>query len=591
MANLVSQATPIQTVYTWYRGGRLFVNRRYQRKLVWTQIEKQKLIDSILKKYPVPAIFLAETEGRYEIIDGLQRLNAVMSFIENSFPTIDGKYFDLEYFPTAKDTANKGAFEAKGNVDFISGDECSTILNYSVAASIMQGAEEAEINDVFDRINTYGHRLSEQERRQSGVTNKFAELVRETACEYRGDVSHRVLPLHEMPAISIDLPKTKHGYEIKADEVFWVKHGVLRSTDLRDSMDEQVLADVFACVVGQQLIDRSKSALDSIYEPGSSESNRVIASLETYGAEKAADEIKYCVSELQSTCAEGHEALLKSILFPRPNNNAFPAVFAGVILAFHEIIVQEQKRVISYSDLKRALNGIAEKMDAGQKGSTKEQRRVNIDIVKGVIGKCFVSDKDLNQKIYADHKVVDIDSQLRRSQIEVASFELKQGLLPLAPREADPSDMLGRIPSVICGLANNGLGIGGRLVLGVADSKADADRAKEIDGVTYRQVGSRFVVGVDREAQRMGVTKEGYFQRLRDSIDRSGLSEPTKSDVLACIDYNSYFGLGVIVISVRPQTAVSTLGDDIYYRSGDETKKASTGRESANVVQRFSAAS
>lgn len=85
MAELASQPTPIQSIYNWFIEGKLYVNRRYQRKLVWTLEEKQKLIDSILRKYPIPAILIAEREtepGTYEIIDGLQRLHAIMSFIE-----------------------------------------------------------------------------------------------------------------------------------------------------------------------------------------------------------------------------------------------------------------------------------------------------------------------------------------------------------------------------------------------------------------------------------------------------------------------------------------------------------------------------
>ncbi len=72
-----------------------------------------------------------------------------------------------------------------------------------------------------------------------------------------------------MPLISIDLPKMKHGYEVQADEVFWVNQGILRSTDLRDSLDEQYIADLAACIVGGQLIERLKDALDEIYEKGS----------------------------------------------------------------------------------------------------------------------------------------------------------------------------------------------------------------------------------------------------------------------------------------------------------------------------------
>src|SRR5215831_12754075 len=53
LADLSSQPTPVQTIYNWYRDGALYVNRKYQRKLVWTLIEKQKLIDSILRGYPI----------------------------------------------------------------------------------------------------------------------------------------------------------------------------------------------------------------------------------------------------------------------------------------------------------------------------------------------------------------------------------------------------------------------------------------------------------------------------------------------------------------------------------------------------------
>lgn len=72
MAELNSQPLSIQSLYSMYREGNLIVNRRYQRKLVWTLEEKQKLIESILNKYPIPAILIAEMKdksGQYEIID------------------------------------------------------------------------------------------------------------------------------------------------------------------------------------------------------------------------------------------------------------------------------------------------------------------------------------------------------------------------------------------------------------------------------------------------------------------------------------------------------------------------------------------
>src|ERR1700693_1615176 len=232
MSELISQPISIQSVYAWYSEDKLYVNRRYQRKLVWTLIEKQKLIESILKKYPIPAILIAEREatpGTYQMTDALQRLHAILSFIETSFSTLDDKLFNLAHFTTAKSRADEGMFVPNSGA-YLSQRDVSIILDYSLVLSVMRNATELEVNDVFDRINTYGHRLSDQERRQAGVQNAFSELVRTVACTIRGDATDDLLPLKSMPSISIDMPMTRHGYAIHADEVFWVTQGILRST-------------------------------------------------------------------------------------------------------------------------------------------------------------------------------------------------------------------------------------------------------------------------------------------------------------------------------------------------------------------------
>ena len=111
--SITSRGVNILQAYLWYRDGKLLVNHRYQRKLVWTVEEKQKLIDSILSDYPLPLILLAEKErGSYEIIDGMQRLNAIFTFIETSYPLNKGEYFDLNEFGSAKLAMEKGLFKA-----------------------------------------------------------------------------------------------------------------------------------------------------------------------------------------------------------------------------------------------------------------------------------------------------------------------------------------------------------------------------------------------------------------------------------------------------------------------------------------------
>ena len=103
--DLTVRGEPVERVYGNFSDRRYVVNRRYQRKLIWTLEEKQEFIDSLIRGYPVPIILLAESSNRdsndLEIIDGMQRLDAVVSFIENKY-AVAGCFFDLDTMAVAR---------------------------------------------------------------------------------------------------------------------------------------------------------------------------------------------------------------------------------------------------------------------------------------------------------------------------------------------------------------------------------------------------------------------------------------------------------------------------------------------------------
>jgi hypothetical protein len=590
MAELAPQPTSIQSLYAWYSENKLFVNRRYQRKLVWTLHEKQRLIESILKRYPIPAILVAEREnagGTYEIIDGLQRLHAIISFIETGFPTLDGKHFALAHFPTAQSRADQKLFQFNTSDSLLSQKEISTFLDYTFALTVMRNASESEVNDVFGRINTYGHRLSDQERRQAGVQNNFSDMVRTIACTIRGDESSDTLRLDAMPAISIDLPMNKHGYEIKADEVIWVTEGILRSTDLRDSMDEQCIADIAACIVGGQLIERSKDALDNIYTIDNQENERIANALDVYGADRFAQEFKYCVDEILKICqGDGTREKLRNIIFANKTTNAFPSIFATLVIALHEVIVQGSKRATDYAGIKKALTDIDKRLETSKKSTTPDERRINVNVVKSLIEDFYVPAK-ISEEIYGNHSTTDIDATIRRSEIELSDYELKQGLLPLGLSRAVDQQLIDKVLNTICAIANNGPNKTGKVLIGVTDKDADATRVAELDGIAPRRIGKRHVVGVLREAKVLGLSTEDYFAIWKNAVKNSGLSSPLKETVLSNMDFNSYYALGVIVITIPPQKGLSMVGDKVYWREGDSTKEAKQMKEALELQKRF----
>lgn len=590
MADLSSEPKSIQSIYSWFRNNKLYVNRRYQRKLVWTLEEKQKLIESILKRYPIPAILIAEREevpGTYEIIDGLQRLHAIVSFVETSFPTTEGKCFDVERFPTAKSFLEQDYYELNDCDEKLSQDEVSTFMDYTLAFSVMRNAKDEQINDVFDRINTYGHRLSDQERRQAGIQSSFSDLVRNAAVLIRGDVSDEILSLQDMPSISVDLPLTKHGYNVKADEIFWVQQGILRSTDLRDSMDEQCIADISACIVGGVMISRSKSALDKIFDIENKEYDRINDALNVYSADKFSQEFKYVISVIEETCNYEDEVKLRDLIFKSNTTNPFPAVFAVLFIAIHELIFKDEQLVSDYSLLKNSLKNLSERIETGRSASTPEERRKNVDSIKGMLKSCFV-DSDIKSEVYDNHTNIDIENSIRRSEAELPNYELKQGLLRLDSNRTFDSNILEKITKSIVAIANNGPRNKGKIIIGVTDSDKDAGRIEELDGITVKELRKKKIVGVNREISQLGMETEDYIDLLVNYIRNANISDDLKSGVLSNIDFNEYYGYGLIVISIPNQRNVSYFNEDAYYRQGSSTMKAEKAPVITSIAQRFS---
>ena len=69
--DLAIRGESVERIYNYYLQSNFLVNRRYQRKLVWSIEEKQAFIDSIQQGFPIPLILVAEVKSQFEIIDGM----------------------------------------------------------------------------------------------------------------------------------------------------------------------------------------------------------------------------------------------------------------------------------------------------------------------------------------------------------------------------------------------------------------------------------------------------------------------------------------------------------------------------------------
>ena len=94
---LSSEKIKIKDLLELKRNNMISVNPEYQRGAVWNEAQQKKLIDSVLRSYPLPLIYLHHKKKTVagmqredlEIIDGQQRINSLYKFSENNFKLFD----------------------------------------------------------------------------------------------------------------------------------------------------------------------------------------------------------------------------------------------------------------------------------------------------------------------------------------------------------------------------------------------------------------------------------------------------------------------------------------------------------------------
>lgn len=136
----------------------------FQRQSVWSERDRIKLIDSILRNYPLPAIFLyrREEDGQiiYDVIDGKQRLESILMFTGK----MRGRFYVKTQLP-----GNDGTEWVNWN-RLCKLKTQHLITGYRIPVIEVDG-DLGDIIEVFVRINSTGKALTPQEKRHAKYFN------------------------------------------------------------------------------------------------------------------------------------------------------------------------------------------------------------------------------------------------------------------------------------------------------------------------------------------------------------------------------------------------------------------------------------
>ena len=187
-----------------YRMGNLDLEPPYQRKSIWNNDYKVYFIDTILRNFPCPTIFLAVELSpggltKYHVVDGKQRLLTVFEFVNDEFTTSD-KYSDPDY-------ADKYFSQLPADVK-------TRFWGYKFTIEHLKTESRKDLNDSFDRLNRNVARLNKQELRHARHAGAFITYVTQLS-----------------------------------DDPFWKDMGISTPSRIRRMLDIEYVSEIFLLVM------------------------------------------------------------------------------------------------------------------------------------------------------------------------------------------------------------------------------------------------------------------------------------------------------------------------------------------------------
>lgn len=164
----------LEDFLTWRENESLEIQPKFQRRGVWNSKQRSYFIDTMLREMPSPPIYLRnrydleKSHVIHEVIDGQQRLRAVLDFYEDEFAISSNR--DAEY---------RGLRYSK-----LSPAQKLLIRKYKFNCETFEAITDKEVYEVFRRMNTYSTPLSKQELRHGKFFGHFSQACEELAMDY-----------------------------------------------------------------------------------------------------------------------------------------------------------------------------------------------------------------------------------------------------------------------------------------------------------------------------------------------------------------------------------------------------------------------
>lgn len=297
MERVEYESVLIQDLIGYHDRDELNISPWYQRRSVWSAPQKAYLINTIHENKPVPSIYIRHTvdleneTSIKEVVDGQQRIRCVLEYKDGTFAARHPNHARPILYPK---------LSKKERVHF---------LQSTLSVGYLVGATDADVIEIFARINSVSKNLNPQEKRNARFSGEFKQFCLEEAVER--------------------LP-------------FWRKNQIFSDGEISRMLEVQFVSDLIVNLLGG-LQDFSAVKLNSMYGKYDDEFPH-------------SQEIKKRLDRIYSVMLEMPDDLIGGSIFSAPQ------------LLFSLMVALDSKRRLSVRKVKNCINELDLRVEAVYSG-------------------------------------------------------------------------------------------------------------------------------------------------------------------------------------------------------------------------------
>lgn len=255
MKNFDSRTYSVNDYVDWHRSGQLVLSPKFQRRSVWSEIARSYLMDTIVRGKPIPKVFIRQiidpSTGKSvrEVVDGQQRLRTILSFIDDGFVIRRIHHGELGglYFSQLPEDARLA------------------LRSYEISTDLLINVSDAEVLDIFARLNAHAVVLNAQEKLNAKYFGQFKQLA--------DNLAHAYYEYWTTNKILRDAQVARMGdVELTADLLIAMLVGIQSKKQIGIYYREFEKDFTFDIDTAQERFNKTMASLNEVYPEGFGES-------------------------------------------------------------------------------------------------------------------------------------------------------------------------------------------------------------------------------------------------------------------------------------------------------------------------------